>query len=361
MKRLAKLSIIGLVGLASACSALKPHADQLQAEQRWNHVRGRVKHQLAEQQYESGLFDEAVLTVSESLALNPAQVDAYVLLARAYLELGKPASAQQTLDAARQAGLESADLVYTEGVVLEQRDEFETALGKYHRAQTLDPANVDYLVALAECLVATDRTAEALALLNQHANQVDEDATISALAAHIAALMGKSEDAANRFRRSIRPEGSTSLIAEELGLLLARSGRCFEALTVLQPLLDNAVEAPATGAVRRAAATCFLAVSDPDSAKDVLAAYARVHPDDTSAQLLLAKAAIQWKRGDFAAAAASLHDVLAHRPDDIEAHCLMAEVLLAQHKNESARRYFQKALQLNPKCTWASRALESLG
>jgi Tfp pilus assembly protein PilF len=76
---------------------------------------------------------------------------------------------------------------------------------------------------------------------------------------------------------------------------------------------------------------------------------------------MLVRAVIQWKRGELTAAAASLRDVLAFRPDDVEAHCLMAEVLLAQHQNEPARRHFEQALQIDPNCTWASLALQSLG
>ena len=79
MKHLTWLCVGGLWGLASACNATKPHVEQVRAEQHWNRVRGQVKYQLAEQRYEGGLFDEAARTVSESLALDPTQVDAYVL------------------------------------------------------------------------------------------------------------------------------------------------------------------------------------------------------------------------------------------------------------------------------------------
>ncbi len=385
--------IIGLGGLLTACSAATPRPDQVHAEQRWNQVRGEVKYQLAEQQYEAGLFEDAVETLSESLALNPTRVQAYVLRARAYLEIGKPASARQTLDLARRAELESPDLIYTEGVILEQRDRLDEALTKYAEAYTRDPANVDFLIARAECLVAAGRAAEALTLLLQGVDQVDEAGAVELLAAHIANLMGDREEAAERFRRAMVTAGGTDLVTQELGLLLVRAGRCREALTVLRPLVDKGDDPTAGGAVRRGLATCHLALNDALAAKEVLAEYARSNPEDTTTQLLLAKAAIatgdsltalyaldlaeqreprhpeiklvravvQWKRGQLPAAAASLHDVLTVAPDDVEAHCLLAEVLLAQEHREAARRHFDRARQIDPQCAWAGVGLELLG
>lgn len=393
MKRLGQLIVIGLGGLLTACTTATPRPDQVHAEQRWNQVRGEVKYQLAEQQYEAGLFEDAVETLSESLALNPARVGAYVMRARAYLEIGKPASAQHTLDLARQAGLESPDLIYTEGVILEQRDRLDEALTKYAEAYTRDPANVDFLIARAEGLVAAGRAAEALTLLRQGVDQVDEAGAVELLAAHIANLMGHTDDAAERFRRVMVTAGGTNLVAQELGVLLARAGRYREALTVLRPLVDQGIDPTAGGAVRRGLATCHLALNDALAAKEVLAEYARANPEDTPAQVLLAKAAIatgdsltaryaldlaeqraplhpevklvravvQWKRGQLAAAAASLHDVLTVAPDDVEAHCLLAEVLLAQEHPEAARRHFDRARQIDPRCAWAGVGLESLG
>ena len=379
MRHLTRLCVGGLVGLASACNAAKPHVEQVRAEQHWNQVRGQVKYQLAEQQYEGGLFDEAVRAVSESLALDPTQADAYVLLARSYLELGKPASAQQALDAARRAGLASADLLYTEGVVAEQRGQFDTALKHYEHAQSLDPTNVDYLVAQAECLVAMDRPSEALALLDKHAGRVNEDATVTALVAHISQLLGRPEDAANHYRQAIAPDTRDTLITEELGLLLSRSGRHYDALRVLEPLLEDPAGVPVTGGVRRALANCYLATGQADSAVEVLGEYTRANPQDTLAQLLLAKAAItvgdlwtalrainaaekrepnhpevklvravvQWQRGQLTAAAVSLREVLVLAPNDADAHRLMANLLLAQDKSELARTHFQRARQID--------------
>ena len=128
------------------------------------------------------------------------------------------------------------------------------------------------------------------------------------------------------------------LVAQELGMLLVRAGRYEEALAVLSPVVESAAAPESCGATRRALAICHLAMGDPTSAKLVLRDYARQHPKDTLAQLLLAKsalatgdtltalravdlveqrepdhpelwlvrAALRWKRGDLAGAATDL-------------------------------------------------------
>lgn len=393
LNRWARLMFTGVtVGLAS-CATTTHEEAKIQAEQRWNQVRGRVRHQLARQQCEGGLFEEAVGTLTEALALDPAQPDAYVMLAQANLELGRHASAERALDMARQAGLVSPDLIYMQGVILEQREDLEAALEFYGKARALDPSNVDYLVAEAECLVARGRAPEALALLDNHARRLEDRGTSSTLAAHIAVLLGDVDGAAAWFREVAAPVGEVALAAEELGLLLARAGRHEEALALLEPLLDQDRGPQVGGAARRALATCYLVRGDPTAAKRVLAEYVTGHPADAPAQLLLAKAAIaagdlltalvaidaaerhapnrpevkfvravvQWRRGDLVGAAAALRSVLTLTPDDVDAHCLMAEVLAAQHEKEAARRHFSRALEIDPQSAWAAAGLESPG
>ncbi|MFQ5590047.1 MAG: hypothetical protein ACE5HE_02680, partial [Phycisphaerae bacterium] len=129
------------------CHSPKHPAVKAQAEQRWKDVRARIKLQLAEQQYNAGLFEDAAETAAESLELCPTQPEAYVIIARSYLELSRLGSAQQVLDAARRSALESPDLIYTQGVILEQQGHIEDALARYSEAQSLDPTSADYLTA----------------------------------------------------------------------------------------------------------------------------------------------------------------------------------------------------------------------
>ena len=393
MRRLCQLLVASAAAfILSGChSPSHPEAKQL-AEQRWNEVRAGVKLQLARQQYNGGLFDDVVRTVSESIALDSTRPEAYVLLAQSNLELSKPASAEQAIEAARRSGLDSADLHYMRGVLLEQRNDFTAAVAEYAQARMMNADNVDYIVAQAECLVVLDRPEEALALLDENMHRFDANGTVAVLAGRVAALLGDWDGAAKRLGQAAVILSDSPIVAEELGLLFVRAGRCEEAVALLRPLIEAAGESEAA-AVRRGIATCYLTLGNPTSAKDVLIDYARLHHEDGPAQLLLAKAAletndlltaaraadlaeqlapgredtalvraaVQWRRTEYAAAADTLYALLQREPANVEAYCLLAEVLRAQNQDDSARDCLERALRINPSCIWARHALVSLG
>ena len=384
--------IVLLAGVLPACQTTTHKEAKIQAEQRWNQVRGRVKMQLAERQYQAGRFDKAKRLVFEAIALNPSEADGYVLLARTNLELGKLASARGALETAKARGLESADLHYMRGVILEQRNKVDEAIDEYLSARRLDPNHIDALVAQVECLVAQQHPVEALRLIEENIDRLDDAATVTALAAHVASLVGDIVGASERYGQALETGAKSRVVAEELGRLLVGAGRYEEALLVLKPLLNHGLDPEAGGAVRRGLAICYLALNDPVSAKAVLVRFANSHADDTVAQLLLAKSAIasgdsvtalraldraeqyapdrpevwlvratvRWERGDTSGAAADLYDVLEDNPEDVEAHCLLAEVLRAEQHFDAAREHFERAIEIDPGCSWAAAGLKSL-
>lgn len=384
------MTLIALL-LPGGCKSMSMADSRSQAERRWSDMRGRVQFQLATQQYEIGVFEDSVKTVTESLSLNPTQPDAYVLLAKANLELGKPASATLAIEAAQRAGVDCADLHYLSGVILEQREELSAAVEQYGQARALDPTHADALIAQSECLVGLDRSAEAFRLLEEQSRRIDDDGSLSALTAHIATLIGNPQKAYRNYGRALEASGGSRLVAEELGRLLVRRGRYEEALSVLTPLTD-ANQMTIGGAARRALATCHLVLGKPDQAKAVLEPYVWQHADDTVAQLLLAKAALavndmmtalraidlvqkreperpelwlvrataHWKRGKLTEAAADLYDVLQNDPDDVEAHCLLGEVLREKRKFLAARSHFERALAIDRTCAWAAAGMKAL-
>ena len=376
--------------VVAGCQSIRGPEGAAQPHKQWNHVRGRVKLQLAEQLLAAGEIQQASDTATESITLDATQPGAYAVQVRACLGMGRLASAMRVLDAARAVDLETAELYYLSGVVAEQQGDYETALAQFVEASRLEPGNASHLNAQAECLVELDRPDEALAVLRDHA-RVDDEASVAALRAHIAALVGDASAASASFGRAIATGGETPLVAEEMGRLMMRESRFAEALGLLRPLLDKA-GTDSRGSLCRAVAACQLALDRPAAARDVLADYAAAHPRDLVAQLLLAKAAVatddlvtamraidlierhepnrpelwlvraavHWRRGKLVAAAGDLYDVLQNDPLDVDAHCLLAEVLREQANFDAARTHFREALEVDPDCGWAREGLRSL-
>lgn len=391
--RYVNLFMVVVLFSIAGCQTMTHAIAKQEANQQWNRVRANFKLQLAQQQYNSGLFTEVVISATEAISLHPENTHAYVLLVNANLELDKPATALKVIEATQQMGILSADLIYAEGVILEQRDQTKQALSKYTHAFQLDSSQIDFLIARAECLVALNRKEEAISLLDENVHNLDENGAVLLLSAHIASTMGNVDDAIQRYRRAMVSLGDNPLLVGELGLLLTQTNHCDEAITLLQPLIDmQEIDDTEHGAIRRALAGCYLTKGDSQKAYSVLHQYVSVHPQDTSAQLLHAKSAIasndlitalqcvdraqlhqphhmelwliqatiQWKRGEYDRAATTLIDLLTNRPEDVEALCLMAEVLRSKQQYSGAKGYFQQALKVDPQCIWAKIGLKSL-
>lgn len=393
MRLAAAIAAIGLTLLLPACRTNPHAADKKRAERRWNEVRGRVKYQLAEQQFSRGLFEDAAANVAEALSLDPTRPASFAMLAKCNLEMNKPASAQHSIDMARQLDLESAELDYMQGVLFEQRDRPDEAIQEFAKAQSLDPTKLDYLIALVENLVVQGHVEKARRVIQQEAAQVDDDGSIAVLSAYIALLTDQVEEAAAHLRSAMVHGTKSDLVQLELGRILVRMHRYAEALPLLRPLLERFDETELDGVLRRAAATCYMNQDEPGEAKQVLLDYARRHPNDAAAQLLLAKAAIaggdmmtalaavtraektaahhpevrfvravlHWKRGESDAAATLLNAIIDESPNDVDAHCLLAEVRLLQDRRDSAHDHFERALQIDPACLWAEAALRTIG
>ena len=355
----------------------------------WDRVRARVLNQLAEKQIEAHQYIDATQSLVESLALHGEQPDAYAKLGRAHLEMGKAKTADMVLQAAAREGVDSAELTYLRGVILEQADDYPGALAEFELARSMDPSQVDYFVANIECLVMLGRPQEAISLLDQHALAFDEDATIATLAGYLASSMGDDDEAVRRLRRAHLATKSSRPVAEELAFLLVKQRRFVEALALLQPMIEAGGE---NGMMRTIAAESHLAIGNPTAARQVIATYAEQNPDDVATQLLFGYASLassdlgsSWlaleraerrargsrnvklfhasvvrNQGDLFSAETILRDLLQQYPDFIEAHCLLAEVYRDQADYESARRHFKRAQSIDRTCGWAGAGLRQL-
>jgi Tfp pilus assembly protein PilF len=392
MKRGAPHAIVATFALLTGCSDLIPSVQQQGAQRHWDKVRAQLKHQLAQDQFGGGAFEEAVVSITEAILQDPSQPGYYALLARAELELDRPSRAQQALDAAAAMELRSAELAYMEGVILERNEMLPEALERYREARVTDAANVDYLVAEAECLVAMDEPLAALTLVEEYLVNHAHSETINMLAGHLATLTGDNNAAVKWYGRAKSAMPDNPLATERYGFALLKAQRYTEAGGVLRTLLTEQESGRQTDAIRRAVALCDLQTGREEEARSALIDYTRRHPSDIDALVLLAKAAVatgdlmtasrcvyealraepgnpevwfvaslvKWKRGDLPGAVQSLEDVLAANGKDVEARCLLAEILRASGEVEKAHACFEQALHIDPGCDWATRGLETI-
>lgn len=389
--------VLATITALAGCKSLTPREAKNQAEGRWNRIRADFKLQLARQHYDAKLFGESESAATEALTFDPTLVDAYVVLARSSLELGKPTSALRAIETARRAGLDSADLSYTQGVVYETQGDLPLAGSFYVDACQKDMDRVDFVIAYAECVVGMGKPDVALNRLDALVGRYDDDGSVLLLSAHIASLMGDTEGAIRRYRLALDALGNSRMASRELGLLLVDTGRYEEAIETLDGLPDETSADVGDDVVRDDVVRLALAKAnlrsgrpmkamtwlEPESREEsrLVAGYAilaeaalatddvatglaatssamRLSPD--APDLVLLHATALWRHGDHPAAERRLRLHLERYVNDATAHCLLAEVLRSQGDTGEARTHFQIASDLSVEPLWADQGLASL-
>ncbi|NOX57516.1 MAG: tetratricopeptide repeat protein [Planctomycetes bacterium] len=376
--------------LLGGCAATNKER-KVEAEQHWNQVRGKIKLQLARQQFEHGQVDDAVSYLEEALGWDTKNAQAFLLLAECRLSQGKIQSAQRAIEHAVALDGQNARFRSVRGMIAERTKRYEDALTDYRMAREIDDTVVSYLMAEAECLVAMGRASEALRVLEANDLYYDNDPSLLALMGEIALRQGDDERAEQAFRAVLATGHYTPVIAEEYALLAVRAHRYTEALTVLQPLLDKHGDHLAPSVVR-AVAKCMLELNRSEAVKMTLRKLLKKNPEDLSAWILLAKAGIKSKdmatarRGArnaerlapndpqtllvsayvnmrekrFPAANRSLRKLIRQNDRDVLAHCLLGLVSLRTNDLASAKKHYRRALSIDPGCHWAKSALQQL-
>ena len=151
--------------LAAGCQSTAHKTDKAQATKKWNAARASVLLSLAREQYQSGNFDKCRATLDDALKMVPESPAAHILSAKVSIEQGKLEMAERELKVARGYAPNDAEAHYLSGVVYQRWQKPQTAYEFYKAASEKSPAELAYLLAQAEMLVAMDKAPDALALL----------------------------------------------------------------------------------------------------------------------------------------------------------------------------------------------------
>lgn len=368
------------------CAAITPENSKQAARQRWDKVRGRIKLQLAQEQFTAGHIDEAHARLREALGLDPTEPQAHILLAKICIEKGELVAARTALETAQASG-ETAEIDYLAGVVAQRYGNFDEALRSYSLAAGLAPQNPSYLVAQAEMLVATGHPEEALNLILERRIDFERHAPMRALLGDLYVMQNEFSLASEAYREASRLAPEDMQLKIQLGIALSRAGNYQEAIGILASCVRTNPKTswPAYLALGRA----YLESGNVAAARDTFREAVRIRPSDAEPWLWLARSALINK--DFIGAREATEKVVSLTPNDASAwlllgyicreqkeysrslnafetavrldpadplaHCLIGQIYETTGNRTKAVAYFEKAVQMNPADEWAHALL----
>lgn len=329
--------------LMVGCQQNRKSQNQAATEQ-WNRARAGVQYGLAKQQYETGNFDKSRESVQQGLKLEPNNPALRILSAKVAIEQGQLELAEKELERARTAAPSNAEADYLSGVVYQRWQRIQTAYDFYTSASDKAPAELAYLLARSEMLVAMDRAPEALALLKEKVVYFEHSGAIRDAVGQLLMQRGAYVEAASILREaSILSEDDLN-IREHLGLALYYSGNYSAAQDVLDRLVQQ------DGYTERfdlllALGECQMNTGRLRDARSNFETAARLRPESAAAWRALGQSALA--AGDLKRAEISIRRGLALEEQSSQGHLLLGYVQLRQNRLGEALESFRRANRLD--------------
>ncbi len=312
----AGLMIICGCGGGESRSFLQRHIDGRSREsavKKWENVRGDVTLQLAQQHFRAGRLKDAEAALARVLALGSESSEVYKFAAMLYIELGQLARAQEAVVAAARMPGYDAETEYLAGIIAQRYGAKDRALSHYKTALQMSPNVPEFVLATAEMHVSLNQPEKAMELIQIRIRDFDGSAAMAVLAAQIARILDRSDDAVTYCREALHDNADDPIVRAELGEILVWAGRYVEAINVLRPIVErgdftvSAERRPRTTkptavpvSVRRSLAEAHFGLGEYENACRLLRTIMSDEPSDAAAWCLFARSAMMV--GDGASA-----------------------------------------------------------
>lgn len=165
------------------------------AHLRMDAVNADLAAQQARQQFEVGQFDKAIETINAAIDRFDSYAPYHLLRARILMEQHQLESARRSLERTIELDPEMAKPYYFLGVLYQRWSEDQAALESYIRAMQRDQSHTQYVMAVAETLVALDRFDDAIQTLQGSGREFQHQPAISSLLGYIYLRKGDPENA----------------------------------------------------------------------------------------------------------------------------------------------------------------------
>jgi len=235
---LRKATIATALIICAVCAGCEsPSEHKKAAQEKWDKTSAQIKLTLAQQQADEGNYDKAAETVQQCLSANPANSAAHLLYGKLLLADGQENKAIEQLSLALQLNQQLHEGWYWLGVAAQESRDYQEAYDYYQKALSLEPTNVEYILAVVDVHVARNNCFEAATLLDEKMPAFPRDISLKVAAADVMYQMGRNERAIELYKQAILLTNDNEEIAETLGYCYLFSERWKEAAELFNKLI----------------------------------------------------------------------------------------------------------------------------
>lgn len=340
-KQIIAAAFLLLLGVFGCQPQSKTPTSRELANQEWNSARARVLISLANEQYKSGSFEKCRKTIAEAIKLSENDPALHILIAKLDIEQGQFESAERELAMVRKLAPNEAEAWYLSGVIYQRWRKPDLAREYYSEASARSPAELAYVLAEAEMLVALDRSPDALELLLKKIAYFEHSGAIRDAAAQLLMQSDRISDAIAVFREAVILSEDDPGIRRRLAMALFVHHEYADCASILSRLLDDPACA-GRGELLLALGRCQLQLNQPRDARDTLTRLSQLQPNNAIAWRELGEASL--KCTDLQQAGIALTHSSAIDARDPQTQILLGYVRLRESRFADAHQAFADAV-----------------
>ena len=188
-----------------------------QAQLRWEKATAEAKVSLAAELFQNGRIAEAEKTLAHCIKVAPELPQAHLLMGRIHFAQARFGYAHKSFKRSVELDKKLDAGWYWLAKIAQRNKDTATAFENYNKAMALRPANVNYIIAVAESYVEQGNHEKALSLLEEKCEILNSEPALKVASGDILSRIGRTREAIDLYNQALLIKGDDSAIVESLG------------------------------------------------------------------------------------------------------------------------------------------------